>query len=234
MPILIAPSILASDLSNIRGEITKIIDAGADLIHLDIMDGQFVPPITYGDCIVSAVKRCTTLPLDVHLMIKNPEQQIEYFAQAGANIITVHIENYLSQDTQTITIDSLVNVKNIIDMIHSYQIKAGISLNPQTPLDIIKPFIPQIDTVLIMSVQPGWCGQKYISATNQKIAELRTFIDTLQKTTKPLIEVDGGINAETARDAIANGADILVAGSFIFNNENYAEQIRKLTISNLD
>jgi ribulose-phosphate 3-epimerase len=211
--ILISPSILAADFSKLETEIKQIELAGADFVHIDVMDGQFVPPITFGDCIVATVKRLTSLPLDVHLMINNPERQIEAFAKAGADNITNHIENNPAPET-------------IIELIHKFGKTAGISLNPPTSVNAVEKFIPLVDTVLVMSVNPGWSGQKYITDVEEKIVKIREIINGCPN--RPLLEIDGGINEQTAKRATDLGADMLVAGSFIFGASNYTTQIQKL------
>ena len=208
---LIAPSILAADFSCLADEVKKIEIAGADMLHIDVMDGQFVPPITIGDCVVAAIRGASSLPFDVHLMINDTNKQIEAFARAGADSITFHIENN-------------PNPKEIIQQIRSFDKHVGVSLNPGTPVEAIQDVIPMVDLVLVMSVNPGWGGQKYIDTANDKIKKIRSLSPSV------LIEVDGGINEQTAKQAIDAGANILVAGSFVFGNNDYKGQIDKLKL----
>lgn len=206
MPIKIAPSILSADFGKINEEILTV-ESHCDWIHVDVMDGHFVPNITMGPCIVKALK--SKLPLDVHLMIENPEQYVDDFAKAGAAILTVHQE-------------ATVHLHRLIQQIKSLGVKAGVSLNPATPVSTLKDVLGDLDMVLVMSVNPGFGGQKFISSAVDKIQELRASRSDL------LIEVDGGINAETSKLCIEAGADVLVAGSFIFKAEDRVKAIEAL------
>jgi ribulose-phosphate 3-epimerase len=206
--ILIAPSILSADFSELGEEIKDVEKAGADWIHVDVMDGHFVPNITIGPLIVRAIRPITRLPLDVHLMIKNPEEYIESFAKAGSDIITFHIE--AEEDP-----------KEIIRLIRYYKKKVGVSIRPKTELEAIAPILPMVDMVLVMTVEPGFAGQDFIFDCLSKIEELR-------KNFKKDIEVDGGINESTASEVIKSGANILVAGTSVFGTKDYAQAIKKL------
>ncbi len=210
----IAPSILSADFSRLGEEIRSVEAAGADLIHVDVMDGHFVPNITIGPLIVEAARRSTKLPLDVHLMITNPELYIADFAKAGADCITVHVE-------------TAFHLNRLVQSIREHAgVKASVSLNPATPLSTLDYILPEIDRVLIMSVNPGFGGQAFIPSCLGKIAELRKRIDGLGLRTE--IEVDGGVKPENAASIAEAGADILVAGSAIFGKKDYAEAIRSL------
>ncbi|MCX6011155.1 MAG: ribulose-phosphate 3-epimerase [Chloroflexi bacterium] len=197
----LAPSILSADFARLGEQVAAATKAGADYIHVDVMDGHFVPPITIGAPVVAAIRKWTDLPLDVHLMIEAPERQINQFAEAGADIITVHIE-------------ACPNVRQLISVIKSLGIKAGVSLNPETPLTAISAILPSLDLVLVMTVNPGYGGQPFIEATLDKIAKLRAELDKKGLTAE--LEVDGGINAQTAPKVVKAGARVLVAGAAVF------------------
>jgi len=210
--IKIAPSILSADFSRLGEEIKAVEAAGADLIHVDVMDGHFVPNITIGPLIVRAVRKVTKLPVDVHLMIENPELYIADFAKAGADYITVHAE-------------AAMHLHRLIQNICEYKgVKAGISLNPATPLEMLEYILGDIDMVLIMSVNPGFGGQAYIPSATDKIRRLRKMIDNRKLSVE--IEVDGGVKPDNAAEVAAAGADILVAGSAVFGAKDYAAAIR--------
>ena len=211
--IKIAPSILSADFAKLGEEITAVERAGADYIHVDVMDGHFVPNITIGPLIVEAIRPVTKLPLDVHLMIENPDQYIAAFAKAGADYLTVHVE-------------ACRHLHRTIQTIKSFGIKAGVVLNPATPVDTIQHIIGDIDMVLLMSVNPGFGGQKFIPEVLPKITQVKQMAET--KGLDIEIEVDGGINSETAVQCAQAGANVLVAGSAIYNQENYANAIAQL------
>ncbi len=212
--IQIAPSLLSSDFSRLGEEIRAVEAAGADLIHVDVMDGHFVPNITIGPLIVEAARRSTKLPLDVHLMITNPELYIADFAKAGADCITVHVE-------------TAFHLNRLVQSIREHAgVKASVSLNPATPLSALDYILPEINRVLIMSVNPGFGGQAFIPSCLGKIAELRKRIDGLRLRTE--IDIDGGVKPENAQSIIDAGADILVAGSAVLGAEDYAEAIRSV------
>ena len=210
----IAPSILAADVSKLGADIRKAEESGADLIHFDIMDGHFVPNLTMGVDLVKAVRRYTDLPFDVHLMVTHPQDYIEPFANAGANLITIHAE------LATAPIDA------VLWKIKSFNILAGLATCPQTPISAIDPYLPDLDLVLPMSVEPGFGGQKFILNTLEKISYLNQKIKELGKAID--IEVDGGINEDTAPLVIERGATILVAGTAIFKQSNYTSAISRL------
>jgi len=197
----LAPSILSADFARLGEQVAAATKAGADYIHVDVMDGHFVPPITIGAPVVAAIRKWTDLPLDVHLMIESPEKQINQFAEAGADIITVHIE-------------ACPDIKKLVQEIKGLGVKVGVSLNPETPLAAITEILPSLDLVLVMTVNPGYGGQPFIEATLDKIADLRAELD--KKGLAAELEVDGGINARTAPKVVKAGARVLVAGAAVF------------------
>lgn len=207
---LIAPSILSADFARLGEDIQAVADAGADWIHIDVMDGQFVPNITIGPLIVEAARRSTDLPLDVHLMICQPERYIDDFAKAGADYLAVQVE-------------ACTHLHRTIQMIREAGPRPGVVLNPATELSTIEWVLEDIDFVMLMSVNPGFGGQKFIPSTLHKLRRLRRMIDS--RGLSALIEVDGGVNDQTIGDISAAGADIFVAGSAIFNSPNYAQTI---------
>ncbi|WP_102262157.1 ribulose-phosphate 3-epimerase [Mesobacillus jeotgali] len=209
----IAPSILSADFARLGEEIKDVERGGADYIHVDVMDGHFVPNITIGPLIVEAIRPVTELPLDVHLMIENPDQYIEAFAKAGADYITVHVE-------------ASRHLHRTIQLIKSTGVKAGVVLNPATPVESLKHIIEDIDMVLLMSVNPGFGGQKFISSVLPKIRHVKELADSLNPELE--IEVDGGVNEETAKLCIEAGANVLVAGSAVFNKEDRGAAIASL------
>jgi ribulose-phosphate 3-epimerase len=206
--ILIAPSILSADFSRLGDELKAVEKAGADWIHVDVMDGHFVPNITVGPVVVRSIRPVTRLPLDVHLMIKNPEQYIEAFAKAGSDIITFHYE--IEEDP-----------KEVIRLIKYYKKKVGVSIRPKTDLSCIENIAQMVDMILVMTVEPGFAGQEFILDCLDKIKDLR-------KIFKKDIEVDGGINEMTASEVIKNGANVLVAGTSVFGEKDYAQAIKRL------
>ena len=210
---LIAPSILSADFARLGEEVKAVERAGADYIHVDVMDGHFVPNITIGPLVVEGIKKATGLPLDVHLMIENPDLYINDFAKAGADIISVHAEavNHLHRSLQ---------------LIGDAGCRTAVSLNPATPLEAIEYVLEDLDMVLIMSVNPGFGGQKFIRGVLPKIGRLKKMI--VEKDLDIDIEVDGGVNSKTIGDVSAAGANIFVAGSAVFNAGDYAEAIRVL------
>lgn len=216
--IKIAPSILSANFAELGAEINEVERAGADYIHVDVMDGHFVPNITIGPLVVEAIKPTTNLPLDVHLMIENPDQYIEAFAKAGASIITVHQE-------------ASVHLHRTIHLIKRFGVKAGVAINPATPAAMMEPVLPYIDLALVMTVNPGFGGQSFIPETISKIKALDEWRKRHDYAYE--IEVDGGINVETAKICVENGADVLVAGSAIFNKpdrEKALKAIRKSAV----
>jgi ribulose-phosphate 3-epimerase len=213
--ILVAPSVLAADFGRLADDIRRVTDAGADWLHLDIMDGQFVDNISFGPAIVKLVRSLTTLPLDVHLMIQRPDHYVSRFAEAGANSITVHIEP-----------EAKHGVTQTLGAIRECGCRAGLTLNPATPFAAIEPHLPNVDLVLIMTVHPGFGGQSFRPEMMMKVQRARERRDSLGANYD--IEVDGGINPETARISIENGADVLVAGTSIFHAQDYAAAIRAL------
>lgn len=204
--ILIAPSILSANFAFLGKEVIDIENAGADLLHIDVMDGSFVPNITFGPKLISDIRKITNLPFDVHLMISEPEKYINQFCDAGSDYITFHIE-------------STKYPHKVIDLIKAKNKKVGITLKPSTSIDLIKKFLPLVDNVLIMTVEPGFGGQLFMHTQIQKINLLKKYI--IQHSLPNKIEVDGGINNETANLVTQAGADILVSGSYIFSNPSH-------------
>ena len=210
----ISPSVLSADFGRLGEQVAEVSGAGADYIHLDIMDGHFVPNLTAGPIIVSGVRPWTELPLDVHLMIEDPDRLIPDFAKAGANILTVHPE-------------ACRHLHRVIYQIKDLGARAGVSLNPGTPASALEPVIGDVDLVLVMTVNPGFGGQKYIHSVTKKIARVREMLDEVGSMAE--LEVDGGINSETAPIAVEAGARVLVAGSAVFNErESVAGAIGRL------
>jgi ribulose-phosphate 3-epimerase len=212
--IKLAPSILSADFARLGEQIDEVVKAGADYIHVDVMDGHFVPNITIGAPVVAAIRRVTSLPLDVHLMIEHPERYISDFFNAGADIITVHVE-------------ASPHLYSMIHAIKEMGVKAGVSLNPATPLSTIDEIIHHVDLVLIMSVNPGFGGQDFIPQTLPRIANMRKILDDRRPSVE--LEVDGGINAGNAPDIVKAGADILVAGNSVFRaKEGISKAMQRL------
>ena len=215
--IKLAPSILSADFARLGEQVVEATKAGADYIHVDVMDGHFVPQITIGAPVVAAIRRWTKLPLDVHLMIEAPEAQISQFAQAGADIITVQIE-------------ACADIHRTVQMIKESGVRVGVSLNPETPIKAISAVLPSLDLVLVMTVNPGYGGQPFIESTLDKIAQLRAELDKKGLTAE--LEVDGGINAEVAPRVVKAGARVLVAGAAVFaSGQTVAEALKKLRAS---
>lgn len=210
---IIAPSVLSANFARLEDEIRMLNDSAADWIHLDIMDGVFVPNISFGLPVTEAIGRIAQKPLDVHLMIVQPERYVEAFQKAGASVISVHAE-------------ACTHLHRVIHQIKSMGIKAGVAINPHTPVRILENVIAETDVVCLMSVNPGFGGQRFIENTYRKITELKALI--IEAESRALIEIDGGVNRENARKLMETGADILVAGNFVFSAENPAEIIRQL------
>jgi len=210
---LIAPSVLSADFGRLHDEVVAVTEAGADWIHVDVMDGQFVPPITIGPVVVRAIRAATSLPLDVHLMVKEPEPLLQEFRNAGAASITVHVE-------------ACADVAATLRAVRATGAKVGLSLNPPTPLERVRPFLGLIDVLLVMSVNPGWGGQPIVPGSIERVAAARKM--RADSGEKFLIEIDGGIKAGNAPQAVAAGAEVLVAGSAVYGTKDYAGAIRAL------
>jgi ribulose-phosphate 3-epimerase len=212
---IISPSLLAADFGNLQRDCELVNESAADWFHIDVMDGVFVPNISYGIPVIEAIKRHATKPLDVHLMIVQPERYIETFRDAGADIITVHYE-------------ACPHLHRTIGQIKEAGCKAGVAINPGTDVNVLKSVIQDCDLVLLMSVNPGFGGQRFIEYTYQKVAELRQMIS--ERNLNTIIEIDGGVNAETGQKLIDAGADALVAGSFVFAAEEPLQKISQLKL----
>ena len=207
---IISPSILSADFANLERDIKRVEDAGANWLHVDVMDGHFVPNITIGVPVVKSIKKVTKLPLDVHLMIENPQKYIEPFARAGADILTFHYE-------------AVEDTNSIIKLIKSFDIKAGMSIKPKTEAKVVFPYLDDLDLVLVMTVEPGFGGQKFMLDCAEKIPLIK------EKAKKDLIiQVDGGINAQTARICTQYGANSLVAGNYIYGADDISEAVKSL------
>lgn len=213
MQTLISPSLLAADFMNLKADIDMVNNSDADWFHLDIMDGVFVPNISYGLPLVSQISKIAKKPLDVHLMIVDPDRYIEAFKKAGSDILTVHYE-------------ACTHLHRTVQNIHAHNMKAGVSLNPHTPISVLEDIIQDIDLVLLMSVNPGFGGQSFIENTYAKIEKLKALI--AEKNANVIIEIDGGVNMETGKKLVEAGADALVAGSFVFNSDKPADTIADL------
>jgi ribulose-phosphate 3-epimerase len=211
--IKIAPSILAADFSKLAEEVREVEKAGADLIHIDVMDGHFVPNITMGPIVVEALRPVTSLPLDVHLMIENPDAYIEQFAQAGADYITVHVE-------------ACPHLHRTLQLIRSTGVKTGVVLNPHTPVESILHVLENVDMVLFMTVNPGFGGQAFIHSVLPKVKQLSAIIK--ERNLEIEIEIDGGVDENTIISCVEAGATVLVAGSAIFNQKNRAEALQTI------
>ncbi|MGE5855926.1 MAG: ribulose-phosphate 3-epimerase [Syntrophaceae bacterium] len=209
----IAPSILSADFSRLGEEIKAVEKAGADLIHVDVMDGHYVPNITIGPGVVSSLRKTTSLPFDVHLMIEDPDRYIDAFVDAGSNIVTVHAE-------------AVTHLHRTVQYIKAKGVRAGVSLNPSTPLVCVEEILPDIDLLLIMTVNPGFGGQKFISGMLPKIRKARELVQA--RGLETAIEVDGGVTAENIGILADAGADIFVAGAAVFGSPSYSETIRKM------
>ncbi|RMF85232.1 MAG: ribulose-phosphate 3-epimerase [Nitrospinota bacterium] len=200
--IKIAPSLLSADFARLGEQVREAEAAGADWIHIDVMDGHFVPNLTMGPLVVEALRPITTLPLDVHLMVENPERFVSDFARAGATYLTVHVE-------------ATPHLHRVVQQIRELGVRPGVTLNPATPLSLLEEILPAVDLVLVMSVNPGFGGQAYIPASTARISRLRCMLDAIASRAE--LEVDGGISPQTAPFAVAAGATVLVAGSAVFN-----------------
>jgi ribulose-phosphate 3-epimerase len=212
-PARIAPSILSADFARLADEVAAVERGGADLLHVDVMDGHFVPNLTVGPPIVESLRKVTKLPLDVHLMITNPDVFIPEFAAAGANYLTVHVE-------------ACPHLHRTVQLIKEHGVKAGVTLNPATSLRTLDEILPDVDLVLIMSVNPGFGGQKFIDSCLQKVANARQMLDHIRS--QALLEVDGGIKVDNAGRILAAGAEVLVAGSAVFSSPDYGATIAAL------
>ncbi len=216
--VILAPSILSADFSRLGEEIETIEKAGADIIHLDVMDGKFVPNITIGPGVVSSVRQCTDLPLDVHLMIEDPDRYIDSFIEAGADMVSLHIE-------------AAVHLHRSLCRIREGGAKSGVAVNPATDLDGLRYILDDIDFVLIMSVNPGFGGQAFIPSSLEKLRDLSEMLS--RSRSDVMVQIDGGIGPENAGEVVAAGAQILVAGSAIFNNPPYKDVMNRIRKSAL-
>lgn len=213
MAVIVSPSVLSCDFANVQRDVEMINNSSADWFHIDIMDGVFVPNISFGFPVMKAMHKHAKKPLDVHLMIQNPDQYLEDFKNAGATYLTVHYE-------------ACTHLHRTIQAIKDLGMKAGVALNPHTPVSVLEELIEDLDLVLIMSVNPGFGGQKFIPSAVDKVRKLKELI--VSKNASTLIEVDGGVNLETGKLLVEAGADALVAGSFVFNSDNPTKTIEEL------
>lgn len=213
-PVLLAPSILAADFARLGDEVARVA-AGSDWLHLDVMDGHFVPNITFGPDVVAAMRNVTDLPLDVHLMIERPEQHLKSFAAAGADVLTVHAE-------------ACTHLHRTVQMIKDLGCQAGVALNPHTPVAMVEHVLGSIDLVLLMTVNPGFGGQRFLPEVLPKIDKLMELLETAGRAEAVDVQVDGGINAETATDVRGRGANVLVAGSYVFGAEDPIDALARL------
>ena len=216
MSLIIAPSILAADFSNLQKDIKMVNNSAADWFHIDVMDGVFVPNISFGMPVIKSIKKIAAKPLDIHLMIMEPDRYIKTFVELGADILTVHYEacNHLHRS---------------IEKIKSFGIKSGVAINPHTPVSVLKDIIKDIDLVCLMSVNPGFGGQSFITRTYEKIKKLTKIID--REKTDVLMQIDGGVNSKNSKKLIDLGANVLVAGNFVFSSENPKKTIESLKLN---
>jgi ribulose-phosphate 3-epimerase len=214
MAVIIAPSILTADMGRLADQVQQAVEGGAEYIHLDVMDGKFVPVITFGPLVVSAVRKAVDVTLDIHLMIDNPDDQLSAFRDAGGDILNVHIE-------------ACRHIHRTLQLIHALGAKAGVSLNPGTPVGALDGVLGELDQVMVMAVNPGWGGQSFIPSALDKVKQLRGEI--VRRSLNVQIEVDGGVNLTTGPQCALAGADVLVAGSFVYNDKSaVGENIRTL------
>ena len=200
--IKLAPSILSADVSRLGEQVSEAVQAGADYIHVDVMDGHYVPNLTFGPLVVEGLRRITDLPLDVHLMVQSPESVVPWFAESGASILTVHVE-------------ACTHLHRVVQMVKEAGLRAGVALNPATPVSAVEEVLPEVDLVLVMTVSPGFPAQTFLSSVLPKVRRMRALLDEIGSEAE--LEVDGGINAATASQVVAAGARVLVAGSAAFN-----------------
>lgn len=212
---LIAPSILSADFANLQAGVETIAESGADWVHVDVMDGLFVPNITIGIPVVAALRRVTSLPLDVHLMIDRPIRYVEQFCKAGADYLTIHVEA-----------DTPENTLAALEKIAALGVKPAISLKPGTPVEAVEPYLDKVAMILVMTVEPGFGGQKFMADMMPKVQQIRSYIDAMNPLCE--LEVDGGVDPDTCKICIASGANVLVAGSAVYKAENIPARIRAL------